>query len=240
MELEPISATRMIALMLAGGLFACVGLYLMIRPRPQGAAKIEVFGLKFESSSAGLLVFIVGAAFLAVTLVVPEKDSETSVVPETRKPVDDQAAQDSTAGSSDTAVKPENGGKSNTALLLPADPGATEVEPNDKVQDANGMEIGATVEGRLKPGDVDRYVIGTEGHEGDLLIVTLRKVGGEDIYGETYNSDERRTGQLSPSGFGADVERVRIDGLKVYVMVSLWQHGDSPATYELTSRIEAE
>ncbi len=74
MEFEALDGIKLVMLMAAGLLFAVVGLYLLIRPKPEGsAAKIELFGMKFESSSAGLLVFLIGAVFLVIPLFVAEK-----------------------------------------------------------------------------------------------------------------------------------------------------------------------
>ena len=65
MDFEAQNPTILIVLMVAGAAFAGVGLWLLLKPKPTGStAKIEIFGLKFESSSAGLLVFLIGAVFL--------------------------------------------------------------------------------------------------------------------------------------------------------------------------------
>jgi hypothetical protein len=75
MQIVALDGAKLLALMLAGGVFALAGLWLMFRPQPAGeAARIELFGLKFQASSAGLLVFLIGAVFLAVPIFVPEKE----------------------------------------------------------------------------------------------------------------------------------------------------------------------
>ncbi len=70
-----LDGTKLLILMTAGGVFALAGLWLMFRPPVQGqAAHVELFGMKFQSSSAGLLVFLIGAVFLAVPVFVPERE----------------------------------------------------------------------------------------------------------------------------------------------------------------------
>lgn len=161
MDFEPISAARMVVLMVAGGVFATVGLYLMLRPRSHGAAKIELFGLKFESSSAGLLVFLIGAAFLAITLFVPEKVEGPSVgdLPLPKPPIEDH-------------------GK--TGLPKAPPQGGTEVEPNNSVQTAIPIASDTTISGSLETtrDEIDWYVIDTSGHPDQQIEVGVRFIGG--------------------------------------------------------------
>lgn len=185
MEFEPISATRLIALMLIGGFFAFAGLYMMLRPRPEGAAKVELFGLKFESSSAGLLVFLVGAAFLGVTLFVPERQqastqigelTEVEAVSEAPKPVPTEA--------------PEP--MSNVAI-------SKEIEPNDGIRDAQPLPIGQVVAGRFKDqaGDVDWYSVSFEGGNIAQHEVKLRHVTGNNVWVTVYDAREQEIGRIS-------------------------------------------
>ncbi|MEX0349763.1 MAG: hypothetical protein AB3N15_10110 [Paracoccaceae bacterium] len=219
MDFEAQDSLKLIILMIAGAIFACAGLYLLLRRNPEGStAKIELFGLKFESSSAGLLVFLIGAVFLAIPLFVPEKAGRASVIGGPRGGAD--------------AAQPAPGG----AVVLPATPDAAEIEPNERVQDANQLAIGATVSGKVIRGDIDWYVISTEGEQGKILVVTLRHTGGSHIYGEVFNEDERRIGQLSASS-GAAVEREEITGPVAYVKVTVGVL-KKPAEYELTTRLE--
>ena len=74
MGVVALDAMKLTAMMVSGGVFAIAGLWLMFRPQQAGeAAKAELFGLKFQASSAGLVVFVIGAAFLALPIIVPEK-----------------------------------------------------------------------------------------------------------------------------------------------------------------------
>lgn len=81
MNFDTVDDQQISLLMLAGGIFAFIGLWMMFRPKTDGhAAKIELFGLKFESSSAGLLVFLIGSGFLAAPVFMTEKNETTPVV----------------------------------------------------------------------------------------------------------------------------------------------------------------
>lgn len=76
MEVVALDSSKIIALMIAGGAFALAGLWLLFRPQIEGhAAVIKLFGMEFQASSAGLLVFLVAAGFLATPIIVPEKRS---------------------------------------------------------------------------------------------------------------------------------------------------------------------
>ena len=90
------------AILVAGGVFAFAGLALIFRPRRVGhSAKVEFFGLKFESSSAGVLVFIVGAAFLAFPSLLA-RDAERAVA----APVDPGLPLGTVVGGEDAGAPP--------------------------------------------------------------------------------------------------------------------------------------
>ena len=63
-------------LMAFGAVFSVAGLVLIFRKaKPDaGAAKIEFLGQKLEANSTGIVVFLIGAAFLAAPLFVPAKN----------------------------------------------------------------------------------------------------------------------------------------------------------------------
>lgn len=180
MEFEAISATRMIALMLAGAAFAFAGLYMMLRPRPEGAAKIELFGLKFESSSAGLLVFIVGSAFLAATLFVPE-----------RAPAASPAASIPPAGGAAADVAPRAAAIAPGALIR-------EIEPNNGVRDAQPLAIGQVVAGKFG-GDSgpDWYRVDFPAGNIAQHEIKLRHVNGNSVRVTLYDSREQEIGDVS-------------------------------------------
>ena len=76
--MQPIEmdSMRLWILMTAGGVFAIAGILLMFRAKQEGSsARLELFGQKFEASSAGIIVFLIGAAFLAAPVFVPERSA---------------------------------------------------------------------------------------------------------------------------------------------------------------------
>lgn len=221
MDFEAQDSIKLLVLMISGAVFAGAGLYLLLKPKPTGStAKIELFGLKFESSSAGVLVFLIGAVFLVIPLFVPEKvttgNSQPSIVGETE------------------GSPPASTGQA--AVVLPTSAGASELEPNERVQQANQLTLGATVSGKTHRGDVDWYVIPTDVGLGKQLIVTLRHVSGGEVYGELFDADEVRRAQMSTTT-GASVGRVEILGPVAFVKITtgvLQRSGE----YELATRID--
>jgi hypothetical protein len=151
MQFTTLDGGKILALMAAGGAFALAGLWLMFRPKPEGgAAKLELFGMKFESSSAGLLVFLIGAAFLATPLVVDERSAGTERPTPTPSP-------------GKKAAEPASG---RPAVILPSAAGAEEVEPNNFLTEANQIERGIFYAGQTRPDRNDRedwYVLPTPG-----------------------------------------------------------------------------
>lgn len=81
MQIVSLDGWKLLALMLAGGIFALAGLWLMFRPQPAGEAnRFEFLGVKIQASSAGLLVFLIGAAFLTMPIFVPERTGSPGAV----------------------------------------------------------------------------------------------------------------------------------------------------------------
>lgn len=190
MEFEAISETRIIVLMLVGGFFSFAGLFMMLRPRPEGAAKVELFGLKFESSSAGLLVFLVGAAFLSVTLFVPERQKVLA-------PDDGQNDIDVPSESPKLLADEVSREISSVAVLK-------ENEPNDGIRDAQPLQIGQVAAGKFKDqaGDVDWYSVSFDNDNIAQHEIKLRHVNGNTVWVTVYDSRENEIGALS-SGSGA-------------------------------------
>jgi hypothetical protein len=168
MQFVALDGTKLIVLMLAGGAFALAGLWLMFRPQPAGeAARIELFGLKFQASSAGLLVFLIGAAFLAVPIFVPERE-----IADPGRAL----ALRSEVGS--VAEGAGLGAEGQTAILLPPGPDVEESEPNDTISTANALSLGQTVGGTLPPDDLDWFVFSTEDADVESIRITFRNLGG--------------------------------------------------------------
>lgn len=221
MTLEPISAAKLIALMLAGGIFALAGLYMMLRPRPEGAAKIELFGLKFESSSAGLLVFLVGAGFLAVSLFVPEKNNNSRQDPLTDRP----------------EVPSEQ--PPNQIVPLPAGADTKESEPNDSVQTADIIALGSTVSGKLRTKESDWFVLPTETLQGKRLVVKVRNLTGAYTEVFIYDEDEQKVAWEASISVEAMLASSIVSGKVMFIRLQNGTGGGNNAYgYELTTSVK--
>ncbi len=197
MGFEALDSTRMLVLMVAGGVFAAVGLFLMVRPRPQGAAKIELFGLKFESSSAGLLVFLIGAAFLSLPLWVEEKQRPVGSV-----------GMDAAGGSASPPPADHDGSV------------ISEVEPNDGVRDATEISLGQTLSGEVRRGDIDWIAVRIPDDGPRDIKVKVRRTGGSALWANVYDPDEKWEGSLYPNPGAASRIVDRGTGNTVYVSLS--------------------
>ena len=215
MEFEAISTTRMIALMFAGGLFALAGLYMMLRPRPEGAAKIELFGLKFESSSAGLLVFIVGAAFLAVTLFVPERRTASTQAVVSRP----TAKQDSTA-------KPQ---KQTEGTII------KEIEPNNGVREAQSLAIGQVAAGKFGKGSGQDW-FSVSFPDGDIAQheIKLLHVNGNTVWITMYDIRHQEIGKLSTDSGAAYLSLEEQTTGQIFIKTTGAIGGSASDTYEIS------
>jgi hypothetical protein len=207
----------MIVLMIAGAAFACAGLYMMLRPKPEGAAKIELFGLKFESSSAGLLVFIVGAAFLAVTLFVPEKPSATPRTSAMERPDDEDGPSREVAPEigSDTPA-PEPGFEVTRGDLRKA---VVESEPNNTINDAQVLLPGQRATGAVKYRDSDWFVV----PDGTALVgqeIKLRRLSDRgELVVTAYDAREQVFREVKVAQNTAFLEVDRDPGDRLYLRV---------------------
>jgi len=222
MEFEAISATRMIALMLIGGSFSFAGLYMMLRPRPEGAAKIELFGLKFESSSAGLLVFLVGAAFLSVTLFVPERQTsidQTDDTPKTEAPSDGPQA-----------VSPVDTDQISEDAII------GENEPNDTIRDAQQLRVGQIAAEAFKDqaGDKDWYSISFDGNSIAEHEIRLRHVNGNIVFATVYDLRNQEIGKLSTQSGTAYYSLEDQTTPQIFIQVSGAIGGWDTDTYEVS------
>ncbi|MEO0990724.1 MAG: hypothetical protein AAFX00_07235 [Pseudomonadota bacterium] len=162
-----IDTTISSVLMVVGGLVMFVGLFLMFRPSAHGA-KFELFGLKFESSSAGILVFLVGTGLLVNPIYmdrVASQDAETIA--------DDGTLQTRSDGAV-VATVPEGamGGQPvdltvGRALFLEG----AEIEPNNTLAGANVVAVGSSISGEVTLGDDDFFTFFLpDGFEGEVAI----------------------------------------------------------------------
>jgi hypothetical protein len=195
---DPINLTL---LRIVGAVFACAGLWLLLRPKPSGTtAKIELFGLKFESSSAGVLVFLIGAAFLAVPLFVPEK----AVVRLPDGIADDSTPLPNSDGGQVQPPAPPDG----IALILPGGPEIAEAEPNDRLQIASRIQLGQTVSGEVRKGNDDWFVVAVP--EGPAFVeLRVRNVGGGTISARFLDTREANIGKVTL--FDRDADTIRAD-----------------------------
>jgi hypothetical protein len=224
MDFEAQGSVRLIVLMLAGAVFAGAGLWLLLRPKPAGgSARIELFGLKFESSSAGVLVFVIGAAFLALPLFVPEK----SAMPAQDEGVD--SGSDLSGTGADAVEK--IGAAGNVALRLPPDPEVGESEPNDRIQRANQIGPGQTVSGEVFKGNDDWFVVSAASGGARLMDMQVRKVAGSSFSAALLDSREESIGARTVYGIESGYVRGQVlDNDRFYVRIS----SGSSAEYEVT------
>jgi hypothetical protein len=139
----------------AGAVFALAGLVLMMRPRPGGTtAKLELFGLKVEAGSAGVMAFPIGSAFLAAPIVVPER-SQGLPGPDAPGLLPRNGAVGSTNGGG-TAGQQALTGHVPVAITLKS----IEAEPDNTLPSANLAALGSSIQGRLEGiGSLDLYAI---------------------------------------------------------------------------------
>lgn len=182
MNFEALDGTRLTILMIAGAVFAAAGLYLLLKPKGAGTAKIELFGLKFESSSAGLLVFVIGAVFMAIPLFVPERTVSDG----------ENVNTGATAGAGTSGQKDVSAPKGAKALVLPAGPDTSEVEPNDSLRQSNQISMGAIVSGVAERDSRDWFVIPIELPPAREVEFKLSRVSGDSSWMSIYDARERR------------------------------------------------
>ena len=221
MEFEAISTTRMIALMLAGGVFSIAGLYMMLRPRPEGAAKVELFGLKFESSSAGLLVFLVGAAFLTITLFVPERPTASDLDPKSPK----TETQKATPSPSNIKEPRE----------ISQDAVVKEAEPNNDIREAQPLAIGQAVTGKFGEGSgVDWYSVSFPNNSIAQHEIKLRHVDGNRVTVKVYDIREQEIGSLTTRSGAAYLSLEGQTTEKIFLRTSGAIGGSARDTYEVS------
>ena len=231
MNFEALDGARLTILMIAGAVFAAAGLYLLLKPKGSGTAKIELFGLKFESSSAGLLVFLIGAIFMALPLFVPERTTGTTQT---------QGAGSETTDGRETsgadATEPDAGTPSAgvTALVLPAEADVKEQEPNDSLRQANQLAVGTIAAGFIKGRNEDWYVVPVADHQSSFVQVMLNVTDGDSARVEMYNADQVKLKGIF-SADGAAYGRIYVENTdRLYLKV--WYVGVYDAVYEVVVR----
>jgi len=196
-------------LFLALGLvFALSGLTFIFRGKAdENAARFEFLGLKFQSSSAGTLVFLIGVGFLMIPLFVPRVEGAT---------ISPGDAIDGGGASS----PPTGGG---TAIQLPQVADAPEVEPNNAITQANQFALGFGARGEI---DKDRrdyedwYVVDTSGTEQSELRAQIRSAwGGCKLI--VFDATETELGykHCDQSGGSGYVEFFNIESDRIFLRV---------------------
>lgn len=172
-------------LMFVGVLFSAAALWLLLKPRSNsGTAKIELFGLKFESSSAGVIVFLIGTMFLVAPLFVPERESK------------DLSDRGSVEKISAPTIPPNSSAENpgSRAVLLPPGPESQEIEPNNELRKANQINFNNVVLGETSGSDPDWYVVAITEPAPKKIEVRLHKREGHCTKVTVFDSKERKNG----------------------------------------------
>ncbi|MEM1130443.1 MAG: hypothetical protein AAGH83_07960 [Pseudomonadota bacterium] len=227
MEFAALDPGKLLVLMIAGGVFALAGLWLMFRPKPEGSrAKIELFGLKFESSSAGLLVFMIGAAFLALPLFVPSGADNTGSAAKATSvedPAVEGAEQRTEAGRGEVATSTPQPAAVTARPARALTAVGEEVEPNDNIAVANEIAIGSVIHGEVEAGNPDFY---TFTFPDDYIGRFTANLSGDRVGFSTYDDLGGLLFQSNSKRFNSEVEYSRY-----YVSVGT---GEKRAGYTLT------
>jgi hypothetical protein len=171
-----------------GAVSAVAGLFLLFRPpKTEGETRIELLGMKLNAASGGVLVFLVGAAFLALPIFVPEKRSTpppgTGTTVNANKSVTQVAA-------GDLPVRQRADGR--------------EVERNDSFDTANRLEVGVSVAGNTKDSE-DWYILPLDKNR-TAVELRLRTNSGA-CWAHVYSSDEQGLATFSNTSSHTAVTR---------------------------------
>lgn len=172
--LKNLNQTEKFILMASGAMFALAGIYMMIRPSMQdGETKIEIFGLKFNASSGGLIVFLVGTSILIGAALGPEN----------AKTNPKEALLTSAPGESNRVPERTNSDQQR-ALILPAVAQAKEKESNNTKHLANQITRGFYYRGNInwdedkeKNDFEDWYIALTSDLHEKNLEIRIRTIG---------------------------------------------------------------
>lgn len=165
-----------------GAVFTVAGLVLLFRGGARAEEQVvEVLGLKFRFTSVGLVVFLIGALFLAVPVFVSAD----------RSPLHEGPPALVSQGGVGSADRAQDG----------------EVEPNDYVSEANAVEFGANYAGAIDRDDKDFFAF-EAGPGAQALRLILRRVQGT---GNLVVSLFDPQGRESRVGYLRDVFSEKID-----------------------------
>ncbi len=232
MNIESLDKTTIWSLTIIGGLFAIVGLYLIIR-RSSGedTAKIEIFGLKFQSSSAGTLVFLIGSTFLFTPLIVPEKPINIPSVSTNLQKVNvDPQSEKIGLGSSENRIN------KNVAIILPNKAGAKEHEPNNFLTEANQIARKEVYAGRLDKSRKDYedwYVIPTNDIKNQDMRIQIRSLSGGVCRIFIFNEleEEMKSNYCKDNGGSVNINFFHVAG--DYIFIKVEHFTGASLSYEL-------
>ena len=158
-----VSESTLIVLMFVGAVFAFAGLYLLLKPpKSDGETRVEAFGIKLNASSGGVVVFIVGAFFLAAPVFVP-KTASTESIP---------GLQNTGGELTDSAP-----GDESVALIPPRQKVKDkEAEPNDNYDQANQINVGDSIAGFVSQASPDWIAILVDPNK-PLVYIKIRNTG---------------------------------------------------------------
>lgn len=171
--LPVVSPDKLLVLLVAGGVFSLAGLWMMFRPQKEGdLAKLKIFGLEFQSSSAGLLVFLIGAVFLVGGILLPERESVAAGTPV--PPAAEVVEAEGTKTDGPRTTPPEKTtliGKPAGGISIEGE----EQEPNNTIASSNWIGPNSSTTGRYgKDGDArDVFCMATEDLQGREMIVAV-------------------------------------------------------------------
>jgi len=161
-----------------GAICAFAGLAMMFRPtRAEGEPRLELLGMKFNASSGGVIVFLIGAMFLAAPAVVPER----------RTPAGSAAATTSSGRSSVASVEPAE-------LPVRKRADGREQEPNDSFDTGNRMSVGGSAQGLVERGDEDWFILPLDPDKSVLSLGIRTNAGACTM--EVFSSSEKKLGYI--------------------------------------------
>ena len=224
MDLQPMAGPVIYALMLVGLCIAAAGLFLIFKRKGDEAAeRVEILGMKLQSSSAGTIVFLVGAVLLAAPLFVPRSAGT---------PVSHASVE------VETPVASPQGG---TALVLPPSANTPEQEPNNLVTQANQFSLGHGAGGTLdreRDDMEDWYVVDLGDSEATDYEVQVRNLGGGCRVVVFDQNEEKLDSQYCDNDGGSRIMSVFApDNDRLYLRVTFnTGSGSRKARYEVFAR----
>jgi hypothetical protein len=194
--LQGLESSRLLLLMSFGALCALAGLFLLFRPpKVEGETRLELLGMKFNAASGGVIVFLIGAAFLAAPIFVPERSA----------PGGGRAA-----GAASKSPYAPVASVAPDGLPVRQRAEGREVEPNDSFDAANRLEVGKSASGTTRDSE-DWFILPLNAEETKLEI-SVRNNGGS-CFVTVYSSDEKQlTGLTILSANTKTTEEVVLPG----------------------------